>query len=220
MKTPLRSIGYALLLAAVLSAPAPAVTPEEAPVTGSVKVVEKLHDTLLEVMRAADSLGFEGRYRTLEPVVSEVYDLPRIARMTVGRHWDEFDEKQRAALADGLRRLTAATYADRFDGYGGERFEVLERRSLKTDRDLVVSMLIPSKKKDQVRFDYVLQRNEGHWQIINVVTDGVSEVALKRAQYVEFLDVASHGPDQLIAKIEDLARYRREHAEDEAEELD
>jgi len=204
------------LLAGFRGVPIFAAEPVAQPASESAKAVEKLHDTLLDVMKSADTLGFEGRYKKLLPVVSEVYDLERIARMTVGRHWEDFGTAQREAFVESLRQLTAATYADRFDSYGGERFTIEQRRPLKADRDLVVSLLIPTKKKDQVRFDYVLQRTGGRWKIINVVTAGVSEVALKRAQYSEFLDVAGHGPDDLIAKIKDLTRYRRDHAEDKA----
>jgi len=220
MRTSLGIFCCTLSAAAVLGTVGPVASQAQAPTAPSVEVVEKLHNMLLAVMRSAVSLGFAGRYKKLLPVVSEVYDLQRIARMTVGRHWEDFDESQRAAFVDALRRLTAATYADRFDSYGGETFTVKESRPLKPGRDLVVSLLIPSKKKDQVRFDYILERNDDHWRIINVVTAGVSEVALKRAQYSEFLDVAGHGPGDLIAKIKDLIRYRREHAEGETEKAD
>jgi phospholipid transport system substrate-binding protein len=57
-----------------------------------------------------------------------------------------------------------------------------------------------------VRFDYLLHRSEGRWTILNIVADGVSDLATKRAEYRSVLK--ARGLDGLIRKLRDqIARY-------------
>jgi ABC-type transporter MlaC component len=49
-------------------------------------------------------------------------------------------------------------------------------------------------------FEYLLQRDGEDWEIINIVADGVSDLALKRAEYQRLF--ASGGIDGLIAALE------------------
>jgi phospholipid transport system substrate-binding protein len=51
-----------------------------------------------------------------------------------------------------------------------------------------------------VPLEYLLQERDGRWKIINVVADGVSDLALKRAEYQRIL--AAGTLDTLIAELE------------------
>jgi phospholipid transport system substrate-binding protein len=54
--------------------------------------------------------------------------------------------------------------------------------------------------------DYILHRTEDQWRIINVIAEGVSDLALKRAEYAAFLKVK--GFDALLMKLnEKIAQY-------------
>jgi phospholipid transport system substrate-binding protein len=51
-----------------------------------------------------------------------------------------------------------------------------------------------------VNFDYILDQDKnGEWKIINIMADGVSDLALKRAHYTDVIKVK--GVDALIAEI-------------------
>ena len=60
-----------------------------------LQVIERLHAALLDVMRNAADLGYEGRYQELEPVLEESYDFPFMIRIAVGPAWRELEEAQR-----------------------------------------------------------------------------------------------------------------------------
>jgi phospholipid transport system substrate-binding protein len=56
--------------------------------------------------------------------------------------------------------------------------------------------------------DYLLHRADGEWRVINVVAEGVSDLALKRADYSNFLKNKSL--EALIAKLnEKIVQYAR-----------
>src|ERR671915_842466 len=82
-------------------------------------VVERLNGSLLEVMQEADRLGYEGRYERLEPVLAETFDFPFMAKVAVGRRWNELSEAQREQIVRLFSQMSVANFAARFDGYGG-----------------------------------------------------------------------------------------------------
>jgi phospholipid transport system substrate-binding protein len=150
------------------------------------QVVEKLHASLLTVMKEAEKLGYQGRYDRLNPVITASFDFPFIARVVVGRYWDGFSDEEKAKFVEIFTRLSIATYAGRFDGYSGERFEVVSSKETRRGRIVVRSVLIKP-EGDEIKLDYILHKNGNQWNVINVVANGVSDLSLKRTDYTTFL---------------------------------
>lgn len=145
-------------------------------------VVGYLHESLIKAMREGEKLGYHGRFGLLAPVVDQTHDLEFIARTTLGANWAQLDAEQQRAFSDTFRKLSIGTYAGWFKGYGGERFEFLERQSMPRDQVMVRSRLVqPS--GEIVRFDYILRQGKDGWRIVNILADGVSDLALKRVEY-------------------------------------
>ena len=195
-----------LLLACVLiAASALPVTADAAQDDSASAVVERFQAVLISVMTDAKKLGYEGRHKRLVPAIEQSHDLAAIAHVAVGRYWDQLDAKQRALLVDTFSQLSVATYAHRFDDYSGETFKVVSEELL-SDGDAHVHSLLVEPKGDGVRFDYVLRKKDGRWRIINIVVDGVSDLAIKRAEYTSVL--RKEGFDALIEKLKArLAQY-------------
>jgi phospholipid transport system substrate-binding protein len=173
------------------------------------QVVERLQSSLLSVMKQGNQLDYEHRYQLLEPIVTTSHDLPFVAKVTVGKYWKTFDHKQKTSFVNTFSRLSIATYADRFDGYGGETFSVGAQKELPRGKMLVETILTKS-NGEKVQFNYLLRQNKNDWQIINIIVDGVSDLAVRKAEYTSILK--SDGFSPLIAKIEDqIGRYSNSH---------
>jgi phospholipid transport system substrate-binding protein len=174
---------------------------------GATEVIEKLHTALLTVMKDGDKIGYRGRYDQLAPVIQASFDLPFISRTVAGKYWETFNNEQRSRFVDTFSKLSIATYAANFDTYSGERFKVVSEKELSSGRILVQGQLIKS-DGGQVQLDYLLYRIDNQWRIINVIADGVSDLALKRADYSVFLK--NKGFKALLAKLnEKIAEYTR-----------
>jgi phospholipid transport system substrate-binding protein len=174
--------------------------------TGSA-VISHLNDNLLATMKNAKTLGYSGRYKMLDKVIGDTHDLAKIARFSVGRkNWGEMSEQQQIKFVDEFHRYSIATYVDRFNGFGGETFKTISEQSLPRGRVLVKSLL-RSPEYGVVNFDYILDQDDaGKWKIINIMADGVSDLALKRAHYSDV--IKQKGIDALIAElIEKTAKY-------------
>lgn len=137
--------------------------------------VEEFHDVLLKVMRSGDS--YSQRYKVLVPVVDKIFDVDRIARISLGRTWRSLSVETKSDFAQRLMNLIAATYADRFASFNEQQFVTIEVRS-STNGDVVRTQLLRV-DAGPVQLDYYLRDA----QIFNVVADGVSDLSLRRADY-------------------------------------
>ena len=61
--------------------------PASAQPSAAVHKVERFNATLLTIMKNAEELKFTGRYKTLEPVLLDSFDMGFMARFSAGRHW-------------------------------------------------------------------------------------------------------------------------------------
>jgi phospholipid transport system substrate-binding protein len=173
----------------------------------ATEVVEKLHSTLLAIMKESDKIGYQGRYDQLAPVIKSSFDIPFVSRTVLGKYWETFNKEQRSRFVEAFTQMSIATYAANFDSYSGESFKTISEKKVNGGRILVKSHLIKS-DGGKVQLDYLLQRTGGQWRIVNVIAEGVSDLALKRADYSAFLK--SKGFEALLNKLkEKVSQYSR-----------
>ena len=60
--------------------------------------VQSLYDTLLSTMKNGRALGQRGRFQQLEPVIRRSFDIPAMARLSVGPIWASLTDAQRQQL--------------------------------------------------------------------------------------------------------------------------
>jgi phospholipid transport system substrate-binding protein len=190
-KLPWSSVLLAALLM-LLSPSARATSP------GPTDVIRQFYVELQNVMQHATTLGARGRYQKLEPIVLHMFDVPYMARLSIGPSWARLatDQKRRAAQAYG--RYLTALYATRFDGYSGEKFEVLSQQQIK--HATMVKTRIVKSNGEPVSINFVMHDNDIAWQARDVYLDSaISEVATRRSEFNAVL--RSSGIDALIASL-------------------
>lgn len=197
MKTVLRSVLLWLSFAGAAAAQSAGDAPAgeaAAPET----VVERLETTLIENMKAGDSMTFEDRFETLRPLLNEIMAVDRMGRYLFGREWASFEQVRRNTFNEVFLDLSAATYASQFKAFGGESFDPVAVQRQGEDRAVVKRRLTTGSGRE-IAFDYLMTRDDSRWQIVTIITDGVSDLAIKRSQYRRILD--SEDFDAVIAHI-------------------
>ncbi len=169
-------------------------------------VIEHFHAGLIEIMKEAKELGFQGRSDKLAPLMQQTFDLEFMASKTVGRLWRKLSDEDQRRWAEIFARFTTANYAGRFTGYDGEEFVTVGVEDAPRDTQIVLTKIIVP-DGDDVRLNYRMIERDGIWKVIDVFLNGtVSELALRRSEYSSALK--RHGFEQLVAsvetKIEDL----------------
>lgn len=162
------------------------------------QTVDKLNAALIDVMKNASRLGYQGRYKKLEPVVKDVFQFEAVAQIALGSHWKKLDQTQKVAFISQLTDLSIATYAAQFNSYGGEKFQFQSVDEVKADR-VAVHFVMAAPNDKPIKFEYIVNQFSGKWEIINIIVDGISDLALKKAQYTSVID--REGFDSLLTKL-------------------
>jgi phospholipid transport system substrate-binding protein len=189
----LRALGA---LPGAVAAPAFGANDEANIVTAPVRT---FYDALLDAMRRAKALGVHGRYDALAPVIRATFDLAAMTRISVGPRWNSIPPEQQTALIDGFTRMTIATYASRFDGYSGERFEVDPAVETRKTGSVVHTRLVQS-NGEPIAINYLMRRSAAGWKVVDVyLTGAISELATRRSEFGAILDAG--GPTKLIDSL-------------------
>ena len=194
LKTPVwRAAGFAALLGlGLISNPV-----QSAPASGG-DMVQTLYDTLLSTMKNGRTLGQSGRFTQLEPVIRRTFDIPSMARLSVGPSWATLTEAQRQQVTESFGRYISAIYADRFDSYAGQKLQVIGEQPAVAG--IMVRSQIVKANGEPVKVDYMMHRNGDGWLISDIYLDGaISEVATRRSEFAAILK--SQGIDGLIAAL-------------------
>lgn len=177
-----------------------AAAPAEIVNDSPVATITTLQQGLIE---AAERPGatIEERYRALEPLIVATHDLPYIAEFALRRQWSGLAEGDRQRFVAAFQRLSVMTYAARFNTVGPGTFRPIEQAAPPDSSGRVqVATAVARADMPDVSLEYLLHERPDGWRIINIVADGVSDLALKRAEYQR---VFGHGGiEALIAELD------------------
>jgi phospholipid transport system substrate-binding protein len=196
----LRLMPAALMLALLIAVSGPA----RAMATPATDLIDKLNSAFLQAMQNGPALGYDGRYKELEPAVSDAFDFQLMARIAVGRHWQELSDQQKTLLVETFRRYSVATYAARFKAFANERFEILGEEPKAQNTVLVKNQIVEGKSGDPIRIDYLLRpdQSQGALKIVDIYLKGsISQLAVYRSEFVDVIE--AKGFDGLIAKLDE-----------------
>jgi phospholipid transport system substrate-binding protein len=167
------------------------------------EVVETFHRSLLDVMKSAATTQVQGRYEQLESPIGSTFNLPFMIQIASGAKWRDANDEEKKKLADAFKRVSVGTYAQRFDGFSGERFETVGEQDGPSGSKLVQTRIVRP-NKEAVPITYVTRKFGDAWRVVDViVSNGISELAVRRSEYNGILN--SGGPGELVTKLNQKA---------------
>jgi len=165
-----------------------------------IATIERLNDALLAAMKQGPQTPFRQRYRLLEPVIDQIFDLEQILAESIGLVWQNLPAEQKSELLAAFRRYTVSSYAANFDSYNGQRFDTSPSlRRLGNDEVIVDTQIIPPNGSPTL-LDYVMRSEGDGWRVVDVLTNGsISRVAVQRSDFRQLL--LSGGVPALVAGL-------------------
>ena len=181
-----------LVAIASLALPLPALSAD-----ASVAAMEHYGDRLVETMKQAGGMSIAARYQRLAPIMSSAFDFGTMTRLIVGPGWSSIPGGQQAALRSAFTRFICAYYANRINGYSGQKFEVDPTPASQGGQKIVkTKMLNTSGSVTQINYLMIGPR------VVDIYFDGtVSEVAARRSEFAPIL--ASGGAEALIKALQE-----------------
>ena len=147
----------------------------------------------------------QARFRTL---LDQHFDVPAIAKFTLGRYWRTATDEQRTEFSKLFEDFIVQSYSTRFSEYHGESFQV---GGSTTDQSgiTVVHSKIDMPSSEDIRVDWHLRPRDGSFAIVDIVVEGVSMAVTQRSEFASVIQ--SHGG---VAGLLDALRAKNAQSAD------
>jgi phospholipid transport system substrate-binding protein len=153
------------------------------------------NDGVMAIMKAR--LPIDPRVARFERLVGDYYDMPGIAQLVVGPKWAGASAADKQAVIAALTHHSAVSLARNFASYNGEKFTV-DPAVASRGTSSVVKVTIAGKGSSAL-LQYRLRQTPAGWRIVDVVSEGVSQLALQRAELAS--TIAAEGVGGLAKKL-------------------
>ncbi len=157
-------------------------------------------DKLLLVLRDENLKSPEKdqlRRKRIAEVVFMQFNMPRMAKLSLGRGWRKLSPAQREHFAEIYQKLLAKSYVATIDGYAGEKISYV-KEIIKGNKAEVRTLVIGSGK--EIPLNYRMKLDSGRWLIYDVIIENVSLVRNYRSQFMPIMEKS--GYDELVKQIE------------------
>ena len=174
----------------------------------AVSPTESVKRTIDEVLRILDDREMQRparlmeRRKLLERVIAGRFDYREMARRSLPKQWKVLTGAEQKEFVDLFQSFLSASYADKIEGYSGEKVQYLSER-LEGDYAEVRTKLVS--EKTEIPIDYRLMGRAGEWFVYDVVADGISLVKNYRSQFDKIIRESGY-PDL----VEELRKKSKE----------
>tara|TARA_R110000868_G_scaffold4155_40_gene25623 strand:+ start:10525 stop:11124 length:600 start_codon:yes stop_codon:yes gene_type:complete len=190
-RSPIAALGALVLLVLVHTTPTAAANP-----AGFVKDMgDKAFASLSET-----GLTDEQRAERFRGLLHEAFDLPRIARFTLGRYWRTATDAEKTEFIDLFEKFVVQAYSARFQDLSGKKLNVIQAREVSASQALVLSeILIPG--KPSVKINWRVRSKDEEHKIVDVMVEGISMSVTQRDEFAAVIRQTGGNIDGLIKAL-------------------
>ena len=166
-------------LAALLIVGATPVLAHAAEADPVIARIQSLDDALVAGAKAGNLSSPKVR-----ETLRESFNLTVMAQVAVGAPWATMSDKEHAAVVEAMSRYTEARYAREFRDFNNQTI-VIDPAVQSRGPDRLVKAEIREKGEPPLKLGYRLREYNGQWRIIDVIYNGVSQLATQRSEFAE-----------------------------------
>jgi len=190
-----RLVAFTIFAAAF--APGTAATDEDRE-KALLEMMKDRDHSIQEIVRSETGGETEAERKRLKALVGSLFDFRRFSQLSLGRHWKERTEDERAEFTDLCKRLVEKNYADPKLYTKSEKIDYIDAEVDGTDA-LVKTMVYY--KSEQSAIDYKLHLVDGKWLIYDMVVDDLRVSRNNRSQFSKEIRKSSY--EGLVRKLKD-----------------
>jgi phospholipid transport system substrate-binding protein len=133
-------------------------------------------------------------------------DIDWIARFVLGKNWNAATPEQKQRYTSLYRKYLTESYVSHFADDPNKRIRDIKIFSLNDDKaddsDFTVRTQIMLANFDNLRVNYRVRENNGHYRVLDIIIENVSLITTHRNEFTALAQ--SSGVEGVIAKLEDL----------------
>jgi phospholipid transport system substrate-binding protein len=133
----------------------------------------------------------------LREIVRPLFNYKAMARRSLGRHWRVITPEDRTEFVSVFTDFMEKTYVDKMGFYKGGEMNFIKEV---VDNDYArVDVIVKTTKWADFAVSYKLAREEGNWQIYDILVENVSLINSYRVQFGRVITRQSY--KELVEKI-------------------
>ena len=162
-----------VLLLLVYASPAVAANPEI--------FVKGLGDKAIASL-SEQGISQDERIKRFQSLLNDAFDLPQIARFTLGRYWRVATDAEKTEFVEVFEKFVIQTYSARFQDLSGKKLTVTQSREVSATQTLVLSeILIPG--KPSIKINWRVHSKDTQHKIVDVMVQGISMSVTQRDEF-------------------------------------
>lgn len=128
------------------------------------------------------NLSKKKRISSFRSLLKTSFDLPTIARFSLGRYWRTASETERKEYVRLFEKMIIQVYSNRFGEYNGEELRVVGSRA-EGKRDILVNSQILPSSGQAIKLDWRVRYKNGKYKVVDVIVEGVSMALTQRSDF-------------------------------------
>ena len=190
-RLPLKALSALALFTLIYTVPAQAKNPED--------FIKDMGDKAFASVSEA-GLTQDQRAEPFRRLLHDAFDLPRIARFTLGRYWRRASDEEKAEFVELFAKFVIQAYSDRFQDMRGTKIIIIKAQELSASQALVLSEIeTPGKQPVKINW-HVRSKNDVH-KIVDVVVEGISMSITQRDEFAAVISQTGGRVDGLIKAL-------------------
>lgn len=143
----------------------------------------------------------EQRMARFRQILIETFDLPTIARFTLGRYWRVASKEQRHDYVGLFEEFIVQAYSHRFKDLSGQTFQVKRSQEINARDQLVLSEIMIQQGKPPIRVNWRVRLRDNAFRVIDVMVEGVSMSVTQRDEFAAVIRRSGGKVDGLLAAL-------------------
>lgn len=189
--SPFKYLGPLVFIVLAYTAPAQAANPQD--------FVQNMGDKAFASL-SEEGLSQDQRTERFRGLLNESFDLPRIARFTLGRYWRTATNEEKTEFIALFEKFVIQAYSNRFQDMSGQKLNVINAREVSASQALVLSEIeIPGKAPVKINWR-VRSKDDAH-KIVDVLVQGISMSVTQRDEFAAVIRKTGGKVDGLIKAL-------------------
>ena len=159
--------------------------------------IHDLGHEALTILSSKDGT-LDQREELFRNLLGDSFDLPFIARFTLGRHWRRASPTQKSIFQEVFGKYVLRTYSIRFGGYAGETMDIISAQTA-GKKDILVHTRINRPKGSKIDAHWRVRSAGSQFRIIDVMVEGISMAVTQRDEFAAVIQ--SRGVASLIKML-------------------
>jgi phospholipid transport system substrate-binding protein len=158
------------------------------------QIVQRTAQQVIEIVKTKTGAD---RQAAILGVLQANFDMPAMARVALGTHWNTATEQERARFLKAVATAEARAYSERFGQYGGQTLTI-GKVTPRTNGAIIVDSRLNQTSGQPIKLEWEVRGD----RITDVKVEGVSMVMTRRSDFNSYIQNHGGKVEPLVNELE------------------